>query len=385
MLALALAALAVGAPPPPPPSWDALTKELAEYRADLAAVRRDHGGARKLPVIDFYLFGMGGRSKYLYRDGALTDLASGKVVHRFEVAEELIAPSRYAVALKLKDGTTATIYETESALILDAGGTREVLAESPVSLPEFAGHPHSAVLRVLHQELLVNVVGGKPVPNLLVYARPWYRDGAMVAMCLARTGNLPAVRDWILSLREPFDRNNKGESEADNPGQVLYLVSLVADAKHPAVAPALAALKTFEKGTHVEGRSDFALHPVYQTKWAKFGLRSLGLPDPYTVPAVPDTYAQLFWWDTADVVPNQKLAESADYPYLTWAGSHALGAKRGLLGDRDYPLTWEAKASQADYAKLAVIDPEYARLKLSAPHTWHAAEAFLMLLGDSKP
>ncbi len=348
-------------------------------------MRRDHGGARTLPAIDFYLFGMGGRAKYLYRHGDLTEMKSGRVVRRFEVAEESIVPSRYAVAIRRNDGGVSTIYETESALVLANDGKREVLDASPVTLPEFAGHPHSAVLRVLHHELLVNVVGGEQVPNLFVYAKPWYRDGAMMAMCLTRTGDLHTVRDWILSLRESFDRNNNGEREADNPGQVLYLVSLVADAKHPAVAPALAALKTFEKGTYVEGRSDFAAHPVYQTEWAKFGLRALKLFDPYTVPAVPDTYAQLFWWDTAGVVPGQKLTESAYYPYLTWAGSHTLGVKRGLLGDRDYPLTWEAKASQADYSKLAVIDPEYARLKLSAPHTWHAAEAFLMLLGDWKP
>ena len=38
------------------------------------------------------------------------------------------------------------------------------------------------MLRVLHQELLFNIIGGKPVPNLFVYPKPWYRDGAMVAM-----------------------------------------------------------------------------------------------------------------------------------------------------------------------------------------------------------
>jgi hypothetical protein len=35
---------------------------------------------------------------------------------------------------------------------------------------------------------------------------------------------------------------------------------------------------------------------------------------------------------------------SDNYPYLTWAGCHYTGQKLGKLSDRDYPLTWEAKA-----------------------------------------
>ena len=66
-------------------------------------------------------------------------------------------------------------------------------------------------------------------------------------------------------------------------------------------------MKRCEKGKHIEGRSDFAPHPVYQTKWAKFGLRSLGLEDPYEVPQVADSYATLFWWAyRADDRPNSR-------------------------------------------------------------------------------
>lgn len=74
------------------------------------------------------------------------------------------------------------------------------------------------------------------------------------------------------------------------------------------------------------------------------------------------------------------VIESDDYPYLTWAGSHHSVQKKGKLSDRDYPLTWEAKASQADYRGMDLIDPAYARERLCTPHTWHAAEAFLDLL-----
>ena len=120
----------------------------------------------------------------------------------------------------------------------------------------------------------------------------------MMAMCFKATGNLDVIRDWTLNLSEPYDRNNGGESEADNLGQALYLVSLVSDRSHPLVARILRELPRFEvggpEGKYLKGRSDFAEHPVYQTRWAKLGLGSLGLPDPYIVPRVNDTYAATF-------------------------------------------------------------------------------------------
>jgi hypothetical protein len=39
-----------------------------------------------------------------------------------------------------------------------------------VRLPDFAGFRYPAVLRLLHQELLINVTAHGPVPNLFVYA-----------------------------------------------------------------------------------------------------------------------------------------------------------------------------------------------------------------------
>jgi hypothetical protein len=218
--------------------------------------------------------------------------------------------------------------------------------------------------------------------------KPWYRDGAMVAMVLRETGNLDLIRRWILGLRDPYDRNNAGEAEADNPGQVLFLASLVSDRSHPVVAPSLAALRGFERrtdaGRFIEGRSDFATHPVYQTKWAKHGLRALGLGDPYVVPRVFDPYSALFWWDFRDahVAGPRFDAEAAQHwPYLVWAEDHFFGTARGLVGERDYPLSWESRAGQAEYGGMAALSPAFVKQKLAVPHTWHAAEMFLVLLG----
>lgn len=57
--------------------------------------------------------------------------------------------------------------------------------------------------------------------------------------------------------------------------------------------------------------------------------------------------------------------------------------KNGLISDRDYPLTWETEACQADYEGMHIISKEYVEKRIAAPHTWHAAEVFLYLYGTN--
>jgi hypothetical protein len=364
---------------------------LAEYRAELDRFRAEYGGARPLPQVRFFLFGMGQRPKFIYRDGRLLDARSGAVVRQWPLGTETIVPPDYLVAVQTADGAQVRIVEDETAVWIESAGRRELLPGTrlPVKLPRFNGHRYARVLRVLHQELLVNITPAGPVPNFFVYAKPWYRDGAMMALAFKETGNLDLIREWILGLREPFDRNNGGETEADNLGQVLFLVSLVSDTNHPVVPRVLAELPRFERigphGRFIQGRTDFAEHPVYQTKWLKFGLRALGLPDRYRVPAVPDSYGALFWMDYRDQhTPGKDAEDRGNYPYLGWACDHFHRAKKSPISNRDYPLTWERHASQANYAGLRVVDPVYADQKLAAPHTWHAAEVFLYVLEQGR-
>ena len=337
---------------------------------------------RPFPGRPFYLFGAGHRRKLLYAGGVLMDALTREPLRRWDVTGERLTEAG-ALELTTAEGR-AVFSEDEAGVWLAENGEREQLAGGPVHLPRFEGHPHAKMLRALHRELLVNIVDGAPLPNLLVYDRPWYRDAAMVGMVLARTGNLDLIRDWILGLREPFDRNNAGQRESDNLGQALYLVSLVSDAAHPLVKVVLDAVPEFLDGDHLTGPSDFAPHPVYQTKWLKFGLRALGLPDPYTVPAVFDPYSALFWMADRDQhVPGPDFgpALTGSYPYLGWAEAHFHRRRPPLeLAGQTVPLTWEAEASQADYAGMAAADPALAGERLAAPHTWHAAEMVLYLL-----
>jgi hypothetical protein len=186
-----------------------------------------------------------------------------------------------------------------------------------------------------------------------------------------------------MQLDDPFDRNNAGHQEADNLGQVLYLVSLAGDTNHPVVDKVLRAIPQFKKGNYIVGMSDFAEHPVYQTKWLKFGLRALHLEDNYEIPAVFDSYSALFWMDfkNAHVEGSAFSQEMArNYPYLVWAEAHFHNWPPPMLLEEQYPLTWEAHASQATYEGMKLVSQEYVDRKICAPHSWHAAEMFLFLL-----
>ena len=360
------------------------------YRRNLTDWRGQYANRRDLPDSHFFLFGMGNRRKLIYQAGKITDAQTGEVLHRWPVKTEVVVPSEYLVHLITTDGQTIQLREDEQAVWLLQPGTGikpTALTVGPISLPAFGRHPFGPVLRVLHHEILINVIAGKPVPNFLVYARPWYRDATLMAMVLKQTGNLALIRDWILALRDPFDRNNHGISEADNPGQVLYLLSLVADKRHPAVAIALDSVRQFITGDHIAGKTDYAQHPVFQTKWLKYGLQSLGLPDPYRIPAVYDSYSSLFWWAFREQhVPGKQFDRdlNTNYPYLLWAEDHFFGQHQGMTGNLDYPLSWEQRASDARYVGMAVVNPDLVSQKLSYPHTWHTAEMFLFLT-DTNP
>lgn len=367
---------------------DALDRQLADYRANLGQLRKGHANQRDMPNLRFFLFGMGDRRKLFYRNGTLNDARTGEVLHTWTVKRERIVPPAYTVALETTDNKRVTITEDETGIWLTEGKKERVaLSQSPLKLPDFAGKQYATILKVLHHEILMNVIDGKPVPNFFVYQKPWYRDATLMAMVLKAGGNLRLIREWVLAIRDPFDRNNHGIAEADNPGQVLYLISLVSDKTHPAVPVVLDSLKQFVKtgaqGPYIEGKTDYNLHPVFQTKWTKFGLQSLGLPDPYQIPKQYDQYSSMFWWAYKEQHVNGKRfdqSNSINYPYLVWADDHFYDERNGIVTNRDYPLSWESHASDATYPGLAVLDERLVRDKLSPPHTWHAAEMFLLLI-----
>ena len=347
----------------------------------------------------FLLFGFGPRRrKLVYARGRLLDaftLEPALDLGRVRDAE--IDPVTRTVRLDSAGGP-GRIFEDGTGVHAVRGGERTTLtAGDPVRLPDFAGHPHAALLRRMHADLLLCCTPMGPVPNPWVYPRPWYRDAAMLALAFRETGNLPLLRDWILGLSKPYDRNNAGEAEPDNLGQALFLLSLVPAASGGGAAHPLAAAVLREAEARrdaagaLRGRVDGQERAVYPTKWIKFGLRALGLDDSaWRIPAEPDDYADLFWMDFRDepVLFSRDFAAGKAlerYPYLAWAQSHF----RGTPPPEDpaaLAFSREAMASEARYDRVAalaaagVVPADHAASFLATPHAWHAAEVFLRLL-----
>ena len=151
-----------------------------------------------IPEIPFFLFGMGLRRKLLYRAGRLLDALTGEVLFAWDVAQETIDAPMYVVRIETTAGESIAIYEDENGVWLNWDGDKHCLGVSMLNLPAFEGHPHEATLRVLHHEILINVMPHGPVPNFFVYHKPWYRDAAMMAMVLAQTDNVHLI--WRLDF-----------------------------------------------------------------------------------------------------------------------------------------------------------------------------------------
>lgn len=345
----------------------------------------------RLSSSQFMLFGMGSkRRKLVYaKGGCLLDAWTLEVLREWHVETESFVPSEYCVRIHDRSGKEIVVFEDEEGVWVKENERIEPLTLGErVNLPRFECHPYAACLRALHAEILVNITPFGPVPNLWVYPRPWYRDAAMMLMCLARTGNLHLVEAWVMGLHKVFDYNN-GCEEPDNIGQVLYMVSLFGAKDHPIVAEAIKSISQFRRGDCIVGLTDFAEHPVYQTKWLKFGLRALGLDDPFKIPKVPDPYSAIFWMDFRDQhFPCERFSPQVKslYPYLAWAEAHFYGEPPPEpIEQVTSPLTWEAKASQAEYwrlkelARAGVIPCDDVNRQIARPHAWHAAEMFLHL------
>lgn len=365
----------------------AARQDLKSYKTELDSLRKKVRPTPALPNVKFFQFGMGNRTKLLYKNGVLLDAIKGDTLRKWKVKEEIIVPFTYMVHLITSDNKKITIREDSSAVWIYSRWKKEMISgtNTPVKLPEFEENRYPRIMKVLLHEILMNIVDSKPLPNFYVYKKPWRRDAAMMAFCLELTGNTDLIKDWVLNLDDPYDRNNAGETEADNLGETLYLISLFNGTKHPLYPKILDEAKKFEvkdgADKYISGRTDFHSTPVYQTKWLNYGLSRLHVKSPYTIPYMVDDYSALFWWDYTSYYMTgfPDAVDYADYPYLAWASGHFHKILDGPVSSHDYPLTWEANASQADYQGMSIIDPAFAAAKVATPHTWHAAEMFLYL------
>ncbi len=143
---------------------------------------------------------MGARRKLVYQRGILADALSDERLFTWSVAQHTIHADAYAVELITQDDRRVTLHEDEVGVWLTQDGNQRCLTAGPLRLPWFEGHPYTNLLRILHHEMLINIVNGRPVPNRFVCPRPWYRDAAMMAMCLVHIRNLALIEAWINGL-----------------------------------------------------------------------------------------------------------------------------------------------------------------------------------------
>ena len=84
-------------------NFNKIKQSREDYRAELDRFRRAFGGSYALPKVKFYLFDMANREKLIYKNGVLYNAFNNKLVYKWDVEEEVIAPHIYTVKIKTKD------------------------------------------------------------------------------------------------------------------------------------------------------------------------------------------------------------------------------------------------------------------------------------------
>ncbi len=362
-----------------------------DYHGQLEALR-EKCAVYETNAPRFFLFGMGNRAKYIYKNYTLRNLDSGETVMAFKDAvSDSIIPDKYTVIVTVGDSVIRILEDEYGVRVM--GPQSECLLDgtsSHVYLPEFDGFVYDRVLKVLHHELLINIKNSIAYPNILVYYRPFYRDAFMATLCLEKTGNAYLLADWIAGISQLYDMEN-GQAEADNLGELLYL-SHVARFDNELLLRLLVEIRrqTIDDGKHkyLSGTTDGASNSEYATQILKFALAKTGLHDDYTDSPTPGIYKDLCWF--TNMKPKQRetvwgltafFFDKTDfsYPYLQWARAHYYDDFEAPMPAADYPLSWEALASQAHYEGMAAISSRAVEQKICYPHLWTAAEMFLKL------
>lgn len=343
------------------------------------------------PEKQFFILGMGSRDKLIYKEGGfLTKFDTNESIYTFDVEREKFFFDRYAIVIWTNDKKIYHLYENSYGVYLEditdgKVSSKKCLTSSDyINLPDFEEYKYPKQLRILHHEILVSFLGDKPVPNIYVYKKPWYRDGAMMALCLEKTKNLHLIRNWALSVTELYDKNNKGNCEPDNLGQLAFVLSYFVDKQYPLIYEIDNEAKRIMENGLLTGLTDYSHHEIYATLWLKLAYERLNIDTSFIkIPKEFDSYARMFWMDKREIETETPYANVYDekYPYLSWARYHFNGDEidESLL-EIKYPMSWEIEASEAIYENIAPLSEEYAKNKCASPHSWHAAEMFLYLI-----
>ena len=407
-----------------------MTNELAEYLYELdVPLRAQTYFIQKYEIShkknsDFFSFGMGDRKKLIYKKGKLIDLQTKQTVRSFDFTHEMIIPNMYTVLLLDQAGKITRIYEDETGVHIEKGRmariwedwnnynqweddrlnnretklveniTTETISTSKnkINLPNFEESKVGRILKVLHQEILVNINQGKPRTTLMAKTNEsgLYREGMMAAMVLEETKNTWLFENWMKQIGSIYDCRNKLEKNeqkcvesADNPGQLLYLLGAITNNRQDLINKIRTEVKQKAIDGEFTGKVDEEEMGYYPTALLINGGRKNRIELGYDFNlGKPDKYLGLTWW--LNDYKEAKHGNIVDpmHPAKEWASVHQEPGHYGLttILDEAYPLTFDGELTEAEAEEQKLINEHYSHEKgprLSS--IWHASEMFLML------
>ena len=407
-----------------------MANELAEYlyeidvplRAQMYFVQKYEISHKKNS--DFFSFGMGDRRKMIYKKGKLIDLKTKQVIRSFDFTHEMIIPNMYTVLLLDQAGQITRIYEDETGVHIEKGRMAKIwedwnnynqweddrlnnretrlveniasetitTSKNKINLPNFEDSKVGRVLKVLHQEVLVNIDHGKPRTTLMARTNEsgLYREGMVAAMVLEKTNNTWLFEDWMKQISSIYDCRNKLEKNeakctesADNPGQLLYLLGAITNSRQDLTNKIKAEVKQKVVNGEFVGEVDGEKMGYYPTALLINGARKNRIDLGYDFNlGKADKYLGLTWW--LNDYKEAKHGNIVDpmHPAKEWASVHQEPGHYGLttILDEAYPLTFDGELTKAEAEEQIIINEHYSHEKgpkLSS--IWHASEMFLML------
>ena len=380
-----------------------LISSLASYYYELnIPLNRENYYVGKFEKTDkkysnFYYFGMVDRRKILYKEGKLIDLKTKEVIKEFPYKHELIIPNEYTVLLSDENKNIIKIFENEDGVFIKQNDKIELITsgKQKFNLPTFKDKKYANTLRVLNQEILFNFDGIILKPNIISYKNSnnvWYRDTMIATMVLAYTNNTHLLEPWVKTISNIYDcqrslvnnDHNCSIKEADNPGELLYILGVVKNNRSDLKEKIINEVKTKSHDGLFSGLVDGEEMSFYPTSLLLFGAKknNIDLSKYLKTPTVLDHYASLTWWDKETPRYNITPIDSVLFSYLEWGSTHYKNGHYGKVHilDEYYPLSYEAGLSQEIADDQKFVSEHY-----SVPggpiltHIWHAAEIFLLL------
>lgn len=367
--------------------------EFCSYKHEFVAYEKQLKELRNSFMIESYsdrdepigvmFFGMADRRKMVYKAGKIYDAYTEELIKEFDYDEELIIPNIYTVVLKDGDNLYKIVEDEDGVYVYINGVKEELTTGKHINFLSYDGYKYSEVLKVLFQEVLFNIDGSEPKPNIWAYKQAFYRDAMMITMVLENTSNTDLILEWVNGLTNIYDNSRAVDiDETDNLGDLLYIIGATNSDNEALVNKILKEINRLkDKDNHISGMVDGSIMTYYPTSLAIYGGEKLGIDVGLEYPVIDDNYGKLTWYNDHRV-ESYLLQNDIYYPYLNWAYYHYSGYGKLFVLDEIYPLTYEGGQDyqDSDVVNECFISEFYCRKDIFISHSWTASEMYLYLI-----